>query len=222
VGGLRRALDCLQAVELFFHDGLDLVCDRLGLARPFAARHRAFVLVEAAAGTDPTVALAAAIDRLRGLADVAVAADDRSARDLWRYREAHTEAINLLGPPHKLDVTLPADQLPGFVAEVRDQVSSVAPDAVVWLFGHAADGNIHVNVTGVEPDDDRVTDAVLQLVARRHGSISAEHGIGTAKRKWLHLVRSRTEIDAFRAIKRALDPDAVLNPHVLLPAVDDH
>jgi len=222
VGGLRRALDCLQAVELFFQDGLDLVCDRLGLARPFAARHRAFVLVEAAAGTDPTVALAAAIEGLAGLADVAVADDDRAARALWRYREAHTEAINLLGSPHKLDVTLPADQLSGFVAEVRDQVKSVAPDAVVWLFGHAADGNIHVNVTGVEPDDDRVTDAVLRLVARRHGSISAEHGIGTAKRRWLTLARSRTEIDAFRAIKHALDPDGVLNPHVLLPPLDEH
>ena len=222
VGGLRRALDCLQAVELFFQDGLDLVCERLGLARPFAARHHAFVLVEAAAGTDPTFALADAIEGLTGLSDVAVAGDDRAARDLWRYREGHTEAINLLGPPHKLDVTLPADQLPSFVAEVTDQVSAVAPDAVVWLFGHAADGNIHVNVTGVEPDDDRVTDAVLRLVARRRGSISAEHGVGTAKRKWLHLVRSRTEIDAFRAIKHALDPDAVLNPHVLLPTVDDH
>ena len=97
----------------------------------------------------------------------------------------------------------------------------MAPRAVVWLFGHAADGNIHVNVTGVAPDDDRITDAVLRLVARRRGSISAEHGIGTAKRKWLGLVRSRTEIDAFRAIKRALDPDAVLNPHVLLPSGDD-
>jgi FAD/FMN-containing dehydrogenase len=221
VGGLRRALDCLQAVELFFQDGLDLVCGRLGLARPFATRHHAFVLVEAGAASDPTVEVAAVIEALPGLADVAVAADERTARDLWRYREAHTEAINLLGPPHKLDVTLPADQLAGFVAEVRGQVSAVAPDATVWLFGHAADGNVHVNVTGVDPDDDRVTDAVLHLVARRHGSISAEHGIGTAKRQWLHLVRSRAEIDAFRAIKRALDPDGVLNPHVLLPTVGD-
>jgi FAD/FMN-containing dehydrogenase len=221
VGGLRRSLDCLRAVELFFQDGLDLVCDRLGLARPFAAAHSAFVLVEAAAGADPTAELAAGIDTLAGIADVAVAADTRTARELWRYREAHTEAINLLGPPHKLDVTLPAEQLPGFVAEVRGQVSAVAPRAAVWLFGHAADGNIHVNVTGVDPDDDRVTDAVLHLVARRHGSISAEHGIGAAKREWLHLVRSRAEIDAFRSIKRALDPDGVLNPHVLLPENGD-
>ncbi|MDQ1468035.1 MAG: hypothetical protein QOH10_2450 [Actinomycetota bacterium] len=221
VGALRRALDSLQAVELFFQDGLDLVCDRLGLARPFAARHHAFVLLEAGAASDPTPELGDAIEAIPGIADVAVAGDERAARDLWRYREAHTEAINLLGAPHKLDVTLPAEQLPGFVAEVRDQVSAVAPDAEVWLFGHAADGNIHVNVTGVDPDDDRVTDAVLHLVARRHGSISAEHGIGTAKRHWLSLTRSSTEIDAFRAIKRALDPAGVLNPHVLLPPVDD-
>src|SRR4029078_8086038 len=120
---------------------------------------------------------------MAGMGEVGVAGDDRAARDVWRYREAHTEAINLLGPPHKLDVTLPADQLPGFVAEVRDQVSAVAPAATVWLFGHAADGNIHVNVTGVDPHDDRVTDAVLRLVAPRHGSISAEHGIGSAKRQ---------------------------------------
>ena len=70
---------------------------------------------------------------------------------------------------------------------MRACVAAVAPDARVWLFGHAGDGNVHVNVTGVAPDDDRVTDAVLRLVAELHGSISAEHGIGTAKRRWVHL-----------------------------------
>ena len=112
-----------SAVELFFQDGLDLVCDRLGLPRPFAARHHAFVLVEAAAHNDPTAELGGAIDALHGVADVAVAADARAARDLWRYREGHTEAINQLGPPHKLDVTLPADQLAAFVAEVGPRVT---------------------------------------------------------------------------------------------------
>jgi FAD/FMN-containing dehydrogenase len=221
VGDLRRNVDGLRAVELFFQDGLDLVCDRLGLRRPFAARHHAFVLVEAAGHHDPTPDLAGAIDDLAGVADVAVAADDRAARDLWRYREGHTEAINRLGPPHKLDVTLPSDQLAPFVTEVGPRVVATAPGAAVWLFGHAADGNIHVNVTGVAPDNEEITDVVLTLVARRHGSISAEHGIGTAKRRWLTLVRSAAEIDTFRAIKRALDPERVLNPHVMLP-FDEH
>jgi FAD/FMN-containing dehydrogenase len=221
VGELRRDLDSLRAVELFEQRGLDLVCERLGIARPFPARHLTFVLVEAAARTDPTGELANAIDARSDVADVAVAADDRAARDLWRYREGHTEAINMLGAPHKLDVTLPADQLAAFLVEVRERIASVAPDAAVWLFGHAADGNVHVNVTGVAPDDDRITDAVLQLVARRGGSISAEHGIGTAKRAWLSLVRSPAEIAAYRAIKRALDPNKVLNPNVLLPVETD-
>jgi FAD/FMN-containing dehydrogenase len=221
VGELRRGVDALRAVELFFQDGLDLVCDRLGLPRPFAARHHAFVLVEAAAHNDPTTELAGAIDALDGVADVAVAGDDRAARALWRYREGHTEAINQLGAPHKLDVTLPSDELAAFVAEVGPKIVSTSANATVWLFGHAADGNIHVNVTGVAPDDDEITDTVLTLVARRHGSISAEHGIGTAKRRWLTLVRSAAEIDAFRAIKAALDPERILNPHVLLPFDDD-
>ena len=220
VGTLRRTLDTLQAVELFFQDGLDLVCDRLGTARPFTARHVAFVLVEAASRTDPTDQLAETIETLTGVTDIAVAADDRAARQLWKYREGHTEAINQLGAPHKLDVTLPTGELTRFVSEVREHVASVAPHAAVWLFGHAADGNIHVNVTGVAPDDDRITDTILELVARRHGSISAEHGIGTAKRAWLHLTRTPTEIDTYRAIKNALDPQHVLNPNVLLPSDD--
>ena len=222
VGELRRALESLRAVELFEQRGLDLVCESLGLARPFVTRHEAFVLVEAAARTDPTAELADAVAALPGTTDVAVATDDRAVRELWRYREGHTEAINRLGAPHKLDVTLPADEIVRFVSEVREEVTAVAPNALTWLFGHAADGNIHVNVTGVAPDDDRVTDAVLQLVARRRGSISAEHGIGTAKRPWLSIVRTTTEINAYRAIKAALDPNDVLNPNVLLPPKRAH
>ncbi len=175
------------------------------------------MLVECAANTDPAPALADVVAALPAVADAAVATDDRTARDLWRYREAHTEAINRLGPPHKLDVTLPADVLPVFVQRVPAVVAGVVPDARVWLFGHAGDGNVHVNVTGVDPDDDRVTDAVLTLVAELHGSISAEHGIGTAKRRWLHLVRSPVELDVYRRVKAALDPNGVLNPTVLLP-----
>jgi FAD/FMN-containing dehydrogenase len=86
----------------------------------------------------------------------------------------------------------------------------------VFLFGHVGDGNIHVNIVGPGPDDDTVDAQVLALAAGRGGSISAEHGIGTAKKKWLHLNRSAAELAAFAAIKRALDPHGILNPNVLL------
>jgi FAD/FMN-containing dehydrogenase len=100
---------------------------------------------------------------------------------------------------------------------VPERVCEIAPDARVWMFGHAGDGNVHVNVTGLALDDERVTEAVFELVAERHGSISAEHGIGSAKRRYLHLVRSPDEIAVYRSLKHALDPNGILNPHVLLP-----
>jgi FAD/FMN-containing dehydrogenase len=219
VGALRRGMDALNALELFFADGLQLVCSAYALRPPFGRTHAAFVLVEVAGATDPTETLAAAVEAL-DVADAAVASEPARRAELWRYREAHSEAINTLGPPQKLDVTLPADALGTFVARVRAVIAGIVPDANVWLFGHAGDGNVHVNVTGV-PDGiaaDRVTEGVLGLVAELRGSISAEHGIGVVKRRWLHLNRSPEELAAFRSIKGALDPRGILNPNVLLPS----
>lgn len=146
--------------------------------------------------------------------DAAVADDEVRRRDLWRYRESITEAISAIGVPHKMDVTLPASAIAPFCDEV---VRATAPHRT-FLFGHVGDGNIHVNVVGPAPEDEVVDDAVLRIVADHGGSISAEHGIGTAKRRWLHLSRSEAEIAAMRAIKQALDPQGVLNPNALLPA----
>ena len=217
VGMWRAQLDSLEAAELFLCDGLALVCDAFDLPLPFATNWPAYLLVEAAGHRDPTDDLAAAVASADGVADVAVATDEARRAALWRYREDHTLAINTLGPPHKLDVTLPAAALAEFLAGAPARVGGAAPASRTWLFGHLGDGNIHVNVTGVPPDDERVDDAVLRYVAELGGSISAEHGIGTAKRRWLHLNRSAAEVAAMRAVKRALDPDGVLNPNVLLP-----
>ena len=96
-----------------------------------------------------------------------------------------------------------------------DVITAAAPGARTHLFGHLGDGNLHVNITGVAPDDEAPDDAVLRLVAEHGGSISAEHGIGRAKAPWLGLSRSPAEIAAFRAIKPALDPAGILNPGVL-------
>jgi FAD/FMN-containing dehydrogenase len=91
------------------------------------------------------------------------------------------------------------------------------PGATTLLYGHVGDGNIHVNVVGPDPDDHAVDDSVLGLVVDLGGSISAEHGIGVAKRAWLARNRSAAEVAAMRAIKRALDPEGIMNPGVLLP-----
>jgi FAD/FMN-containing dehydrogenase len=151
------------------------------------------------------------------VADSAVANDAPGRAKLWAYRERHTEAINAEGVPHKLDVTLPLSRLAEFEQRVRPAIAKAAPEARPILFGHAGDGNLHVNILGLDAEDERADDAVLRLVAELGGSISAEHGIGVAKLPWLHLTRSAADIAAMRAIKHALDPAGTLNPGVILP-----
>ena len=208
VSTLRRSGAVLEAAEVFLDDGMQMVCDHLAVGRPLR-QAPAYLLIE----------WAGAIDLLGGveLLDAVVADGAGPRAALWRFREAHTEAVNALGIPHKLDVTLPLPALASFVEDVPGAVAEVAPSARVVLFGHVADGNIHINVVGPSADDEAVEDVVFRMVAMRGGSISAEHGIGIAKKRWLHLVRSDAELAAFRSVKAALDPAGILNPNVLVP-----
>ena len=188
---LRRLLPVLDADELFLGDGLELVLTvTAGRSARSRSAPRATLARRCVERHDPTTGSRRTAGRR------AVARPDGRGRrrgghstpaggpTCGGYREAQTEAITTLGAPHKLDVTLPAaDARRPFLDECPASWSrSIAPDARTWLFGHAADGNVHVNVTGLDPDDESVDDAVLALVAERGGSITAEHGIGTAKR----------------------------------------
>ncbi len=217
---VHRSLDVLDAAELMTGSGVDLVCELEDLPRPLSRPWPAYVLLEAAsAERDPTDDLGAAVERANVVVgDVAVATDGARREALWAYRERHTTAINMLGAPHKLDVTIPVGRLAEFVEEIPKVMAAIAPGSRTWLFGHVADGNVHVNVTGLDPDDEVTDGKVLRLVAAYGGSISAEHGIGRAKLPWLHLNRSPAEIAAFRKVKAALDPVGILNPGVLVPA----
>jgi FAD/FMN-containing dehydrogenase len=217
VARFRREAPALEAAEVFYPEGLELVIDYAGLPAPFTRRWGAYLLVECA-GRDDSV-----LDQLAGVASdlgdaAAVGLDPPARQRLWAYRERHTEAVNTLGVPHKLDVTLPLGHLAEFEAAVRRVVHDRAPQAALIIWGHIGDGNLHVNVIGPPAEDNTVDDAVLQLVATLGGSISAEHGIGRAKVRWLPLTRSTVEIDVMRKIKSALDPSEMLNPGVLFPA----
>lgn len=234
MAALRHALPDLVAIEVASRECMALAVEHTGLPDPCpGVRGGAYVVVETAgrAGTAATLLadLAAAVDACTtpdgdGPADVlgaAVASSEADRARLWRYRESTTEAINALGVPHKLDVTLPADRLAAFADEVVRRIQNVAPGARTFLFGHLGDGNLHVNVVGPAPEDDRVDHAVLALVAEHGGSISAEHGIGRAKRESLHLARRPDDIAAMRRLRNALDPSGTLNPGVLLPPLPD-
>jgi FAD/FMN-containing dehydrogenase len=144
------------------------------------------------------------------------------AKRLWAYREGFTDAVRAAGiaagtPAVKLDVSLPVRRMAAFDAALR-QLAGQWPAARVVSFGHLAEGNAHVNLIAVPEDAaDDAMDAALRLVVEHGGSISAEHGIGRLKRRWLPIQRSAADIAAMRAIKHALDPGGILSPGTLLP-----
>ena len=200
----------LLSAEFFTSAGLDVLAARAGLAPPLAAPAQAYLLLEA---DGP-----GALDDLASVAGeypvaVAQAAADRTR--LWAYRERQPEAAGFLGVPLKLDVSVPAAHWAELAAGVAGVVTGADPDALVITFGHVADGNVHVNIVPAAPADGRHEDAVFSFVASLGGSISAEHGIGALKARWLPLVRSAAERDLFARIRRAFDPAGILNPHVL-------
>jgi FAD/FMN-containing dehydrogenase len=213
-----RALPALHAVELVLAGGLALVAAHLGETAPVAGAPCAVLVEVAGQPTGLLEQLGAAVDLLGdAVIDSAAASDAAGIDRLWRWREAHSEAAASLGLVHKADVTLPHVALVAFADEVMGVVERVAPGSTTLVFGHLADGNLHVNVVGPEADDDGPIDAVLSLVLRHGGSVSAEHGIGRAKRAWLVPQRGAVAVDVMRSIKAALDPDGILNPAVLLP-----
>jgi FAD/FMN-containing dehydrogenase len=213
-----RAVPSLEAAELFYAAGLALVREHTGLPAPFGQPHPAYVVVECAGREDPTDDLLAALDQAADVVlDATVASDTRGRHALWTYRESHTEAINAVGVPVKLDVAVPLVAFAESTEALPGAIAAVVPDARTILFGHLNEGNLHVNILGALEADEAVSDAVLQLVASYGGSISAEHGVGRAKRDWLALSRSAAEIAMMRAIKNAVDPHGLLNPGVLFP-----
>lgn len=210
---LRSMLPSLEAVEYVSSECMDLVRNRTGMPLPFPGEYGAFLLVECAGARDPADEMLEAFSDLEA---VAVADDSVSSRRLWSYRESITESISERGVPRKLDLTLPLSNMAHFEERLEMQLADLAPKAELYLFGHLADGGLHVNlVDDLDHEDLTLDEAVFRLAAELGGSISAEHGIGRAKAPMLGLSRSQEEINTMQRIKQALDPDNILNPGVL-------
>ncbi|HEX7171974.1 MAG TPA: FAD-binding oxidoreductase [Candidatus Limnocylindria bacterium] len=217
---LRRELGSVLALELFTDEGMAVVMRHARVAAPFASRRPIYLLVEVGSGAvDPGDELADALLAL-GVDDdaVAMATDPAGRHRLWLLRERHTEAVSAEGVPHKLDVSVPIARYAELVERAPAAVAAVDPAARTICYGHVGDGNVHVNILGPAPDDVAVDDAVLELVLALGGGVSAEHGIGVAKVRWLVRDRGPEAVAAMRAIKDAWDPAGILNPGVLFPA----
>ncbi|WP_413283048.1 FAD-binding oxidoreductase [Vibrio sp. MA40-2] len=152
--------------------------------------------------------------------DAAIAASLKDREKLWAIREATTEFPIKLAPIN-FDISLPIGDIDRFVQECTAKITSRWPDAMVVNFGHIGDSNLHLTIDKNSADgiDELEADKlVYQCVEQYQGSISAEHGIGTLKRDFLHHSVSPQSIELMRTIKQALDPKNILNPGKLIPS----
>ncbi|RZK85107.1 MAG: FAD-binding oxidoreductase [Rhodococcus sp. (in: high G+C Gram-positive bacteria)] len=165
---------------------------------------------------DLTDELAGALEQCDPDDEPAVGIDPAGRARVWAAREAFAEVVGLFGPPLKFDAALPLDTLAAFVADAVALVTGRAPDAVPVLFGHVADGNVHLNVLRC-PDESVLYRPVTELIRDHGGNIASEHGVGAHKRNYLDLALGHEDITAMWAIKQAFDPADYLNPAVMFP-----
>jgi D-lactate dehydrogenase len=160
--------------------------------------------------------------RGEGLLDLRVAANAADVESLWAARKALSPALRTLAP-NKIneDVVVPVSRLPELIDGLR-QISTKYIIPIVG-FGHAGNGNIHVNLL-CQPDDATQAAnapdclaAVFDLVLALDGTLSGEHGIGLAKRDFLSKALDPVALALMRRIKTQFDPDGILNPGKLLP-----
>jgi FAD/FMN-containing dehydrogenase len=214
----------LSAFEVMWPDYWDMATQKVrGVRNPFAAdgrRYGAYVLVEAL-GTDPArdgPNFEAWLAQLLEDGTVPNAVVSQSLADekaFWGVRDACAE-FHQLWPGHlAYDIGLPVVNMDEYAVRCKAALSAQLPGCEAVFYGHIGDGNVHIvayqNGVAAQPKD-AADEIIYGLVREYGGTVSAEHGIGTMKRRWLAHARSPEQIALMRTLKAALDPKNILNP----------
>ena len=153
-----------------------------------------------------------------------IAQSEQERLDLWTLRENISASQRKLGTSIKHDIAVPITQVATFVRQCAPALKTRFPGIQIVCFGHLGDGSLHYNtfLSDVLSNEayryeDAVNSIVYEHILACHGTIAAEHGIGTIKKHWLPSVRTPSEIALMRAIKAQLDPHGIMNPGKLLP-----
>ncbi|MDM7942546.1 MAG: FAD-binding oxidoreductase [Hydrogenophaga sp.] len=159
------------------------------------------------------------------VSDAVVAESLAQARALWHIRESIPLAQAEEGLNIKHDISIPVSRIPAFCAETDALLQREIPGVRLVNFGHLGDGNLHYNVQAPDGGDARaflagqearVNTLVFDAVARYHGSISAEHGVGSLKADHLPHYKDPVALGLMRSVKLALDPSNLMNPGRIL------
>lgn len=215
----------LTSFELMWGDYYRAVTQGLGVRPPIADSHPFYVLVEIEAkserNADELMALLEETMSDNLVTDGVLAQSVQERKEIWRIRDDF-EPILREKPVYLYDVSMPVQEMHGYIEKVREGLGRFGGEAVLHVFGHIGDGNLHLFVhpgPSCENDDEDARHAAEECVYEPlrgvEGSISAEHGIGKEKKQWLSVSRSPEEIAVMKALKKTFDPKNILNPGVV-------
>jgi FAD/FMN-containing dehydrogenase len=227
----EKSGDSVSSFELIPRIAVELTSRHIpGVRDPLEAPHPWYVLCELTSAR-PADPLGELLERGLGDAlaenlvlDAALASNERDRASFWKLRETIPEAQRRDGASLKHDISVPVASIPGFIERGSRWIADNVPDGRLVAYGHVGDGNLHFNINQA-PGADRaaflareepVKRAIHDMVRDFGGSFSAEHGIGRLKVAELERYASPVELDLMRTIKRALDPNGILNPGKVL------
>lgn len=225
----KASLQGLSAFEVMWDSFFEASLRAHSKPSPLGGRHPVYVLVEAVGGEgmDANASMEAFLERSieDGLIEDAVVAQTGAQHEgLWSIREGVSELLALTKPCAAFDVSVAITRMDELVEKLETELREAFPDRQHLFFGHLGDGNLHL-ISGPYPGHDQLLQAeelVYQCVGDFDGSISAEHGIGTVKRAFMHHSRGEAEVELMRRLKGLLDPNGILNPGRVFDSITAH
>lgn len=208
----------VSAFEVMWSDYYQCVVEHVeSLQNPFEQAYPLYVLIEFQGANSSAIQesfegmLFSALES--GMLQNAVLAQSlKESESFWQIRDGIGEIVPLIEPVVAFDISVPVSTMKLFLQQIEQMMKQSFPDAKLYNFGHIGDGNLHVTVSMSDKDHrDEVCKIVYQAVNEQQGSISAEHGIGTLKKKYLPLSRSPEELELMEQLKYLLDPNQILN-----------
>ncbi|WOR15914.1 FAD-binding oxidoreductase [Hyphomonas sp. FCG-A18] len=228
----KHAGDTVTSFEMIPANAIDMVCQEMPDTRdpnPSELPWRVLCEISMTREDHARALLESALEEAFeiGLAADAVIAESLSqANAFWAIRESIPLCKRAFGTSINHDVSVPVSRIPDFLIASEAAVKTIAPEAEIVAFGHVGDGNLHYSAC--EPADvetpslgskaKAIVEAVHACAMQHDGSISAEHGVGRLKRDELAAIRPKAATEAMIAIKRALDPNGILNPGRVISA----
>lgn len=221
--------EILSAFELMDAQSQSFVHKITGNKRPLEGKHPFYCLIETSGSntehdSDKLEKFLEYVLSEEIVSDGVLAQDETQVKSLWGWREGITEAIGHYGGTYKYDVSIPIEDLYRLVEETKQRLISKGlvgdddsyPALDVVGYGHMGDSNLHLNVPVrryTKEVEEAIEPWVYEWIQKRNGSISAEHGLGIAKKKYIGYSRSETMLKLMKQIKDLYDPNGIMNPY---------